>query len=207
MDEQNGYQGYSFQGAQQYQPQYQPNMQYQPPHPMRWYNAYKIISLIFGILGTISAFMTLIMTVGFSFIGNMDVSGMPGSEGMELQMLFRIMSIIMIPSLVISLVSVVLHYVIYRGLSMYRKRGLIAIYIEAGWNVISQLAMLPLVRYYIIELMNFINAADPAVTMAQFEIDIMMTTVTLSCIIGALINGALYTINAIYFHKRKDVFK
>jgi len=196
MNEQNGYNDCAFQEIQQYQ----------PPRPMGWYNAYKIISLIFGIIGCIGLLVSLASTVIFAFLGNVSVP-LPDSDIANAQAACRVLNIIMLPSLVVSIVSVILSFTIYGGLSKYRKSGLIAIYIEAGWNVLAQLLMIPLLSWFFNELMHYSTTFDTATTLTQNDINVVIAFFTGACIVGALINAALYTLNVLYFRKRKDVFK
>jgi len=211
-----GYQQPVYQQPQYQQPMYQqPQMQYQQQpqpqqftRPMRWYKAYKIISLIQGILDSIGVFSLLIMVLIFSVFGSFVTSSMQLAEGvLEMQMLLRAMNIIMWPSLVITIVSMILAYTIYSGLKSYRRKGLIAVYIQAVWNILAPLIIIPVMYFYMHELFSFINFLDPSVVIDKAIIDIVVTGVAVGCIIGAMITAVLYTINAIYFRKRKDVFR
>jgi|GEM_PF-2757250 len=198
---------------QQYQQQYQqpqqypyqqpqPYQQYQIPRPMGWYNAYKVIALIMGILGCISTFFMLVFTFILTAVGTSSDPSIP----YEVQAIFGMLSSFMWPILLSSILAIVLNFVIYSGLKSYRRHGLIAIYIQTACMIVIPLFSMFLLRGFMDDMTSFIYSIDPRAA-RDMSIDTMYSTSMISSVFSMLFYGALYTLNAVYFHKRKDVFR
>lgn len=167
---------------------------------LKWYNAFKVISLILAILCCMSGISMLLMCLILGIFSQTIPAEYAG--------IISSLNPICIYMTIVCIVEIVILFLIFYGLKNFKKIGLYMIYTLNGFMPLMYLASIPIIKRYMIILIDFVmdNVNYRSIMQMETLSNLIDVIVPVSMVIGAVIAAGILLPNTIYFHKRRSLF-
>ena len=167
---------------------------------MKWYNAYKIIMLVMGILSAFNAFGIVVYSLLCLVSGAMNDA--------SVQAMSSAMLSVSVQMGILQIISMAVFFLSYYAIKKYKSWTVTLMYVQNVWFPLAFILFIPIMITYMSKLMAFasmdVESFEDLQRVVMVNDIVKAVIIIIGIFIAVAVGGALVP-NTIYFRKRKHM--